>query len=125
MKRAGKQITVISKDGAIEEIAETAGVTPEAATKIVKLAARRFYLHGRHPNSLKNLKPQRRGAQGKNPWGRAGKNSLQAQLETALYGPSWRRFVRETEKTQKLLEQSFKEQFGISLRAAERRAYGR
>ena len=94
--------------------------TGEAADGIVK----RFYAHGRHPNSLRNLKPQRRGQPSRNPWGRAGKpqpGDVCAEMRGFYFNdPWWKKFTKEMERTQRLIIKSLAVRVGAKPKRVER-----
>jgi hypothetical protein len=76
----------------------------------------KFYKHGQHPNSLRNLKPRRKGMPSLNPCGRRGKSGV----VTVLDDPQWLAYVRDIERTAKLVDRMFKRHLGCSVdRACE------
>jgi hypothetical protein len=81
-----------------------------------------FFRRGRNPNSLANL--QRRGAVSNNPAGRRGKNSLQSELEAIFFNREGEKYLRDLQKTERMLRRSFLKHTGGDLDAACERAYG-
>src|SRR5579863_362441 len=111
-----KRITINAKNGATVKAAGNADAVRQTVTATVKPILRRFYLRGRHPNSLRNLKPRRKGMPSLNPAGRRGARSLQSELEAIIFSPAWQEFRRQTEETERLLARSVREHLGISLK---------
>lgn len=69
---------------------------------------------GQHPNSLRNLKPRRKGQPSLNPDGRAGKN----RLREILFGPDWAAYVRQVERDTKMVDKVFRKRFGVTANEA-------
>jgi hypothetical protein len=120
-----QRITITTKNAATVEGAENVDATRQGATATVKRPLRRFYLRGHHPHSRANLRPRRKGQPTLNPHGRRGAHSLQSELQELVFGSEWRKIVKQTEKTERLLERSVREHLGISLKELERQMYGR
>jgi len=85
----------------------------------------RLYFRGCNPNSLRNLKPQRRGEPSHGPFGRRGKGDPRNALELALFGPDWIAWKRDMERTTKLLNRVFKAEFGVTADQLWERERGR
>jgi hypothetical protein len=67
---------------------------------------------GQHPNSLRNLKPRRKGMPSLNPCGRRGKSK---GVVTLLDDPQWLAYVRQVERDAKLLDRAMRRNLGVSL----------
>jgi hypothetical protein len=109
-KRQQKRITINVKKRATVKAPENARAGRTEVTPTVK----RFYQRGHHPNSVRNLKPRRKGQPSLNPDGRRGQNDLRSQI----FGPEWKAFVRDLEKAERLLDQVMRKDLGITLRRA-------
>jgi hypothetical protein len=66
---------------------------------------------GRHPNSLRNLKPRRKGQPSLNPNGRAGKNALGQYW----VDKRWLAYVRSVEKDIRFVDRMFRKHLGCSI----------
>ena len=74
---------------------------------------------GKHPNSLRNLKPRRKGQPSLNPDGRRGKGKV-GKVPTVLDDPAWQAYVRKIERDAKWLDRLMRKNIGCSLDQADR-----